>query len=275
MDLDIFLTGEEGRSMCRRCGSLPWLFPLKPQKFPDVLSRVKKSSDKGDKVGQRKSIKSQKSRSGVMEKKIKHIETNLESLVSNNAPLSWDFFKQFYERDPLYLYCAQPTQTPKVLAPPPVRHLWVIYGINLNTEVSFFYKQTATDKTRLILDQSADRYSGKKLALLNPRGLLIAGGIAFETKETYQPTIRASKSGDGTVPYCSLSLASIWKSEISNPNVPLKGIETIEIEGAEHRAMLTNEAVFEAVINLVCVHERPKRQEVLKEVLKEEEKREG
>jgi hypothetical protein len=40
MDLEIFLTGKEGRSMCRRSGSLPWLFPMKEELFPDICSRV-------------------------------------------------------------------------------------------------------------------------------------------------------------------------------------------------------------------------------------------
>ena len=40
MDLEVFLTSEEGRNMCRRSGSLPWLFPIQEDLFPDVIARV-------------------------------------------------------------------------------------------------------------------------------------------------------------------------------------------------------------------------------------------
>tara|TARA_R110002050_G_scaffold236758_1_gene372634 strand:+ start:1260 stop:1526 length:267 start_codon:yes stop_codon:yes gene_type:complete len=64
-------------------------------------------------------------------------------------------------------------ELPPVLAPPPVRNLWCIYGVNLDTEVSYYYKASARGekkgKLRLLLDTSADRHSGKKEAMINPR----------------------------------------------------------------------------------------------------------
>ena len=41
MDLEVFLTEEEGKNMCRRSASLPWLFPLQQEKLPDFVSRVR------------------------------------------------------------------------------------------------------------------------------------------------------------------------------------------------------------------------------------------
>ena len=140
-----------------------------------------------------------------------------------------------------------PQLTP-VISPPPIKNLWVVCGVNLNTEVSYYYKSNNHNgKEFLTLDPSADRYSNKKLALVNPRGLFVAGGnfiylscitfiyhsesllchfsssinwsyllffflgVAYETKHTYQPTIRRPKSGDGTVPYSSMNHASTWR----------------------------------------------------------------
>ena len=39
---------------------------------------------------------------------------------------------------------------------------------------------------------------------------------------------------------------------IGQPGVALESILTIEIDGAEHRAMLTHEAVFDTIFSLVC-----------------------
>ena len=63
-------------------------------------------------------------------------------------------------------HCTDPlstSQLPSVMEPPPVRNLWVITGVNLNTEVSYFYRGTASGagdkaKSRLILDPKADKY---------------------------------------------------------------------------------------------------------------------
>lgn len=64
-----------------------------------------------------------------------------------------------------------------MLRPPPVENLWVLYGINLNTEVSYYFKPHKTQQGRYVLDAAADKYSHKKIAGVNPRGLRISGGI--------------------------------------------------------------------------------------------------
>mmetsp|Transcript_31741 Transcript_31741/g.49648 ORF Transcript_31741/g.49648 Transcript_31741/m.49648 type:complete len:702 (-) Transcript_31741:47-2152(-) len=246
MDLEVFLTGEEGRSMCRRSSSLPWLFPVQEELLPDVISRIKEK--------QKSELPALSKSGGSVRMTHKYVPHNLEETVSNYASKSWEYWQTFYQNDPLFLMTLDQNATPAVLQPPPISNLWVIYGVNLNTEVSFFYKPSSQEKSRLVLDPSADRYSGKKV-FLNPRGLLIAGGIAYETKTTYQPNIRAQKSGDGTIPFSSLNYAFSWKRECEgNPNSNLKSVKIIEVEGVEHRAMLIHEAVFVNVIDLVCKH---------------------
>eukprot|EP00009_Paramoeba_aestuarina_P010426 CAMPEP_0201535998 /NCGR_PEP_ID=MMETSP0161_2-20130828/60674_1 /ASSEMBLY_ACC=CAM_ASM_000251 /TAXON_ID=180227 /ORGANISM="Neoparamoeba aestuarina, Strain SoJaBio B1-5/56/2" /LENGTH=109 /DNA_ID=CAMNT_0047941459 /DNA_START=360 /DNA_END=685 /DNA_ORIENTATION=- len=107
------------------------------------------------------------------------------------------------------------------------------------TEVGYYLQKDG--KNRLAMDMSADRYSGKKLAGLNPRGLVIQEGIAYETPETFQHSTKEHKSGDGTVPYCSLSYAErVWSDSVH--------VYAIEIEEAEHREMLNNEAVLNALL---------------------------
>lgn len=77
--------------------------------------------------------------------------------------------------------------------------------------------------------------------------------IRYETKNTFQTNARANKSGDGTVPYCSLSYAeALWRDVATSGLTPLRTVISIEIEGAEHREMLNNPAVFDKIIDLVC-----------------------
>ena len=163
---------------------------------------------------------------------------------------TWNFYKDYYQNDPFYLGKDKNAILPPVLLPPPVQNLWVVIGTNLSTEVSYYFKPGSN---QLVLDSSADQYSGKKIAGINPRGLKITGGIGFETKTTYQPSTRVNKSGDGTVPYCSLNLAeSNWRDYAARNNLPIQ-IQTFEIEGAEHREMLCHGGVTNKVIDLVCI----------------------
>lgn len=103
------------------------------------------------------------------------------------------------------------------------------------------------------MDSSVDSYSGKKIAGINPRGLNISGGIGFETRDTYQPSTRVNKSGDGTVPYCSLNYAeSAWRPYAEKNKLPIN-IQTFELDGVEHREMLNHRAVTNCILDLLCV----------------------
>ena len=50
MGLEVFLTPEEGRTLSRRSASLPWLFPIQEDLFPDVIARVLDSSAPSESV---------------------------------------------------------------------------------------------------------------------------------------------------------------------------------------------------------------------------------
>jgi len=143
---------------------------------------------------------------------------------------------------------------PNQLKPPPVNKLWVIVGINVPTEVTAYYKHAkdADGNDALVLDASADKYSRKKVSGINPRGLVITGGIGRETKHTYQPSARVNKSGDGTVPYCSLNYAeSTWRPYAKQHNLNLE-IQTFEVEGAAHRHLLAHPKAIGHVLDLLC-----------------------
>lgn len=57
------------------------------------------------------------------------------------------------QRDPCF-----GTQTQQ-LAPPPVDKMLAIYGINLKTEIFYFYKESSNGLTKFELDPSVGIYS--------------------------------------------------------------------------------------------------------------------
>ena len=159
MGLDVFLTPEEAQLFTRACASSPWLFPLQERMFPDVLARVQVEDG-----GTRHSYETR----------------NVTELMEEFVPTQMEFFERFYQQDPLYLNTSEgkynSTQDTileaAVLRPPPVANLWVIMGINLPTEVSYYLKTEKKSKgkeSRCTFDYSADKYSHRKEGLVNPR----------------------------------------------------------------------------------------------------------
>ena len=278
MELEMFLTQEEAKYMTRRSASLPWLFPLNEDMYPDVLGRLnmdekaeeeRVSSERGS--GDREKEKEKEKGGGGGGGGGERVSVGLEKVLQKGAPLALQYYRSFYVTDSLFLSKRDDDECPSVFQRPPVNRLWCVYGVNLPTEVSYYFKASSRG---LHLDASADKYSKKKVSIVNPRGFTISGGVAFESRDTYQPTIRETKSGDGTVPFCSLNYPSVWMKEEKErrrrkrKRMKEKGTEereeererefcvlNFEIDGAEHRDMLTNEGVFDVVIDLVC--ERP------------------
>ena len=58
-------------------------------------------------------------------------------------------------------------------------------------------------------------------------------------------------SGDGTVPYWSLAHVKTWQSEKCEVTVQ-------ELEKSEHRNILVDSRMYEAVLNYVCVNDDEK-----------------
>lgn len=133
-------------------------------------------------------------------------------------------------------------------APPPVKRVKAIYGINLPTECGAVYKlrgaiaETENEITnRYVLDNQAELESSKGDA----HGYVLEGGILKETSSTEQLIAGADRfrhssaardfkkcSGDGTVPYYSLQHVRTWEKASK--------VSVSEIEGAEHREILAD-----------------------------------
>ena len=96
-------------------------------------------------------------------------------------------------------------------------------GVNLPTEVSYYFEVDQETK-EVTLDKSADQMS-EHVQEGNPAGLRIRGGIGYEVPSTPQPSLDMRKrSGDGTVPYCSLSHTTQWKCQAQKEKRDVCGV---------------------------------------------------
>jgi len=129
------------------------------------------------------------------------------------------------------------------LQAPPVQRLYAIYGINLETELLYCYKENK-GKPGLLFDQTPN------MSGIPTQGFVLRDGIVYETPERKQANFKLRTGldtpccGDGTVPYQSLSHAVHWRDSI--PDIRIE-----EIDGAEHRAILNNKAFFKLLIEYV------------------------
>jgi len=130
--------------------------------------------------------------------------------------------------------------------PPPVGKLWAIYGVNLETEVTYYYK---IKNDNFALDVRADKSSGV-VSDFNPASLKIKGGVGYETPETEQVTGQHI-CGDGTVPYASLNYARVWKEMGEKGEADIE-VQITEINKAEHRQMMKDVNVLNSIIDVVC-----------------------
>mmetsp|Transcript_24676 Transcript_24676/g.33932 ORF Transcript_24676/g.33932 Transcript_24676/m.33932 type:complete len:214 (+) Transcript_24676:2033-2674(+) len=205
-------------------------------------------------------------------------------MVQSEAPLTWRMYQQYYVGDPLFLEGSSGTgdeefestyihtaearsvtgkgikekfeeekaiqrqsiyDCPPILDVPKVPRLICIYGTNLTTEVSYYFKRS---KGTFSLDSAADSMS-KTAQPANPSGLMIKGGVGYEREVE-----GATKSGDGTVPYCSLAYPREWVKMMEERNIPKDDrvkIQMIEVQGAEHREMLKDESVLMHILSTV------------------------
>mmetsp|Transcript_3195 Transcript_3195/g.4185 ORF Transcript_3195/g.4185 Transcript_3195/m.4185 type:complete len:208 (-) Transcript_3195:161-784(-) len=146
MGLEVFLTEEEALYMATRSASLPFLFPVHESAYPDDIIRVTSKSSFSE---------------------LPFVSEKFETVLSTYVPRSLHFYQEFYCKDPLYLFQDKETTVgsilPPVLDPPPCQNIWVINGINRDTEVGYYMKNN-----KPILDPSADKYSHKKTGWNQP-----------------------------------------------------------------------------------------------------------
>lgn len=141
---------------------------------------------------------------------------------------------------------------------PPVKRIYAIYGINLDTAVSTICKRVPSyheDETPEEL-QARPRFEVDSETCLGggdnsgqtSSGHKLEDGTLVEHSGTPQINLltgeRIHRSGDGSVPYYCLQQSQVWANEIrTDPNAIKRGdkIRIEELEGAEHRAMLSDE----------------------------------
>ena len=198
MGLELFLTKEEALYMARVSASLPWLFPLREELYPDIVVRMSTSSLSTTNSNPL-SLSSPRHNSSST-----HVNVPFTTPIGSSSPHSLRFYQQFYRENPLYLKQEEVGTKEQGWGgggegkPPCVKRIWPLYGVNRTTEVGYFLKKgggkegggSGGEGGLVVLDGAADRYSGKKLAMVNPRGLMIVEGISYETKDTFQTSIK-------------------------------------------------------------------------------------
>ncbi|KXS21833.1 hypothetical protein M427DRAFT_151099 [Gonapodya prolifera JEL478] len=131
--------------------------------------------------------------------------------------------------------------------PPGVKKVHLVYGSGRQTEVGFVLRRRTT---RIDLGPHKVPWMLYKLdADVRVPGFACSKGVIFEDRNTPQndpETGQLKKSGDGTVAYASLRHIVNWRKE---------GVEvtTVELPGAEHRAMLNEVKFLEDLVTYVAL----------------------
>ena len=136
---------------------------------------------------------------------------------------------------------------------PPCKRLFHAYGMNLDTEVGYFFKH----KNGVELMPSGPKSScGVELdstATLPNQNFKVKSGVIYETKFTrhnMDDKAEILASGDGTVPYASLRYSKEWAG-------PTFKSEIFEIDQSEHREILADNRFHKVLLEylsetLVC-----------------------
>jgi hypothetical protein len=152
------------------------------------------------------------------------------ALVDAGAASVVDSIRRWYWQSPLW---GELDDSP-VRRAPPVKRLYAVYGVNLPTEVAYFYSKTE-GKDGVSMAKSLDRTPFE--------GYTVQHGVVYETEDTQQPPVATHGklprccSGDGTVPFTSLAYCKEWEKDIPE-------LKISELEKVEHRSMLNNRTFF-------------------------------
>jgi hypothetical protein len=255
----IFIVNES-----RSFGSVPWLFPIGRDYHFNVRERDSKD---------------------YKPRSVKYL------MQEAGAENSWKFFQEYYLSNPLYLRCEKEDidleneeeyycNLPPALRPPLLPRLVIINGIlsfesisshpflyltpisniniyiigvNVDTEVNYFFRK---EQNTLAVDVEGEDF--------DVNGLKTKNGIVNETKDTPQKLFSRDgkpkivhRSGDGTVPYFSLSYyVSLFEKlkQYPHPYGPLPELEVVEIPGAAHREILSHDDTLDVVLDVLSGH---------------------
>uniref|UniRef100_A0A7S4MD71 Lecithin:cholesterol acyltransferase n=1 Tax=Vannella robusta TaxID=1487602 RepID=A0A7S4MD71_9EUKA len=183
--------------------------------------------------------------------------------IARVIPASYQHFDEFFVRDEFIFGKGNPEaiydiklseeeakEYPILNPPVGIDNLWCIYGRDRDTEISYYLSKKIEDHS-ICYHLGADEHSLSE-SENNPSGVAIKEGIGFETSTTPQPCLEGEPaSGDGTVPYYSLSYCKNWKHSTD------VNVEIIEVPGQEHTDMLKDDQVIFHVLKYLCDGENP------------------
>jgi hypothetical protein len=227
------------------------------------------------------------------------MKSNAEILRASGAENQARFYEDYYASDPLFGYNRSLQQAEMFLLPPPVERLVCIHGVSLDTEVftAFAPLDPAKKNSSVsLLDVDAsltpaqiDTPSRFAFSYENSsdwdRQYDVLDGVALETPNTRQRIfdllygVEGRGSGDGTVPYASLSFCRFWQqlrmrhdlraaageagpgdlegpADLGWPSPPagwaLPAVDVHELHGAPHREILEDPRLLGLVLDVAC-----------------------
>eukprot|EP01127_Copromyxa_protea_P021560 TRINITY_DN7454_c0_g1_i1.p1 TRINITY_DN7454_c0_g1~~TRINITY_DN7454_c0_g1_i1.p1 ORF type:complete len:932 (-),score=165.06 TRINITY_DN7454_c0_g1_i1:108-2765(-) len=237
--LEAFLKPQEQMALIRSLGSNPALFPISyrfhntfPHGFNTYFyvsgmlqnSAVQPISVAGVQVDGKQVFPA-------------FIDTLLGTPKTQHLPYQWT---SYYLNNPFFGK-KEEGSSEIIIEVPPVKRFVSSYGVNLDTP-KFFFLTWDNANQDWMLDLSIPEH-------FLP-GYTIRDGVAYETNETKQATISVAGinkycSGDGTVPYDSLSYCHQWKDKIPEFTVH-------EIANGEHRDVISSTELFLRIVEYAC-----------------------
>jgi len=121
-----------------------------------------------------------------------------------------------------------------ILGRPPVKKLLAIYGVNIPTESGYIF---SSNNDNIQLNMESNNIPNQF------QGCTLNKGIIFETRQS--PQINGPRSGDGVVPYASLSQVLNWKGLIQD-------LKVFEMPNVDHNQIIIFDHVFEIIVDHLC-----------------------
>jgi hypothetical protein len=228
------LPAADARRLCQAMGSGAWLLPAGrlAEHYPAAYDSVKHKTETSVKLG-----------NGVVSGQYE-TRTVDEALRRHAAEHVAEQKKHWYDKDP----CIPGGSS---MMPPPLKRVFHVYGINIDTQVGCVFKQ-----------QSGSPELDSSVNFGRIDGMRYQNGIIFETDDTSQRALHADTfvedsgappeatdirrvSGDGTVPFTSLQHTLSWNS-------PCCLSQVVELDRAEHREILGDGRFHQVLGDYLC-----------------------
>eukprot|EP01105_Mastigella_eilhardi_P028779 TRINITY_DN972_c0_g1_i2.p1 TRINITY_DN972_c0_g1~~TRINITY_DN972_c0_g1_i2.p1 ORF type:complete len:804 (-),score=186.18 TRINITY_DN972_c0_g1_i2:89-2500(-) len=219
LGLETLLRKQDALRFERSLGSAPWLLPLSTEHYFNEKGSAFAYVQSPDGIG------------SICYKPL----SVREALTAAGAQKSLEFFDKYYLTNPLF---GGPAGSEVVLQAPPVQRLHAFYGVNVPTETMYFY------------EKGEHGFTFDKNPAIALEGYRVCEGVVYETETTPQQCIlsqtgvHGTRSGDGTVPYESLSFCSTWRSKINDLRIQ-------ELNKVEHHDILRNKLFWQLLIDKI------------------------